>query len=84
MEDFGTERTIDEIINDIIKTKLEHRNIHQVNLTNDTKFSDIGFDSLDVMEFIIETEGYVKKKIDDHKIKNIFTVGDLINLFKGI
>ena len=82
MKIFETERTIDEIINEIIKAKLEHRNIHQVKLTNETKFSDIGFDSLDIMEFIIEVEGCVKKKIDDNKIKNIITVGDLINLFK--
>ena len=82
MEDFGAQISIDKIINDIIKAKLEHRNIHQVNLTNETKFSDIGFDSLDVMEFIIETEGYVKKRVDNRLIKNINTIGDLINLFK--
>lgn len=83
MEDLGISRTIEETINDIIKQKIFERKIRMLSFTKDTKFSDIDFDSLDVMETIIETEGFVRKKIDNKNIKNIFTIEDLYNLFKN-
>lgn len=84
MEDLGIETTIEKIIDEIIEIKLKERTIYNVSITKETKFADIDFDSLDVMEVIIEAEGLVRRKIENKRIKNIFTVEDLYNLFKNV
>lgn len=72
-----------EIIAEIIKTKFTDKRLPSIEFNSNTKFSDIGLDSLDVMEIIIEVEGKVGKTIDNKKIKNIFTINDLHNLFEN-
>ena len=40
--------------------------------------ADLGADSLDTMDLIIEIEDSFDIKIDDSKVKNIKTVGDIV------
>lgn len=82
LEDYCSAKNIEKIINGIIDTKIKERKTNKLSFTKETKFSDIDFDSLDVMETIIETEGAVRRRIENKRIKNIFTVEDLYNLFK--
>ena len=74
---------VENIIIKIVSVKFEEKNHKKHELiTNDTKFYDIGFDSLDIMECIIEAEGELNTVVENKRIKNIVTVGDLYNLFK--
>lgn len=73
---------VEETINSVISRKFEEREHKKVNFDKDTNLEDFGFDSLDVMEIIIETEGIEKRQIPSRKIHNILTVGDLYKLFE--
>lgn len=71
-----------EIINNIVTNKLEKKYRMCTHVDGNTKFEDLGFDSLDVMEVIIEAEGAIKQRVEDRKIKNIVTVNDIYKLFE--
>jgi len=73
---------VEETINGVISTKLEERRHKNANFDKNTNLEDLGFDSLDVMEIIIESEGIEKRQIPSRKIHNIVTVGDLYKLFE--
>ena len=70
-----------EIISHIITSRLNERNRKEIHFDGSTNLKDIGFDSLDVMETIIEAEGAIKIKVKNSQIKNILTVGDIYKLF---
>lgn len=82
MEEFDT-ISVEEIINSIILEKLHKRKVEVKKINGGIKFSDIDFDSLDVMETIIEAEGLLKTKIENKRIKNIFSICDVYRLFEN-
>ena len=43
---------------------------------------DIGVDSLDLVELIVEAEEFFAKEIPDQELQNMKTVQDVINAFK--
>ena len=60
--------------------------VEQLGVTEDTVtmeasfIDDLGADSLDVVEFLIELEDKFNVSFDSEDTKNIKTVGELINL----
>lgn len=69
-----------EIINSIIDEKLQARG-RKKSPGAKRLLEDFGFDSLDVMEIIIEAEGEIGITICNSKIHDIYTLDDLYKLF---
>ena len=69
-------------IDEIIIATEERRGKKRIRFNNETPLEDFGFDSLDVMEIIIQAEGEYGRRIPNRRIKNIYTVGDLYALFE--
>ena len=74
----NTERTIEDRLKDIIVDKLsvERKNILP---TSDFR-DDLGADSLDTVELIMEVDKEFKISIPDEEMENIRNVQDVINL----
>lgn len=73
-----------EEIKNVIADKIRPR-LGNVTFTNDCKLQEeLGLDSLDVMEIIMESEGKVGFKIPDRFIHNIYTVEDIYKLFERV
>lgn len=51
--------------------------------SNDTPFSQLGSDSLLMMELVMEVEDEFGLEIDDATIENLQTTNDLINYIQG-
>lgn len=75
--------SIEELIVRIIKERLIDRKVNVPDINVNTRFVDIDYSSLDVMETIIEAEGVTKKVIDNNWINDLKTVNDICDLFKG-
>lgn len=63
---------LQEFMYDIDKTVLE--------ITEDTKFADLGFDSLDQLEFVMSVEDQFNIVIEDEEADNITCLRDLLVL----
>ena len=48
--------------------------------TLDSKMTDLGLDSLDRVELLMELEEYYECEFDDEELDNCKTVGDFVNL----
>ena len=69
-----------EIIFNVIQEKLNGR--HPKNIHGNKLQEDLGLDSLDVMEIIMECEGKLGIRIYDHKCSGLTTIEDVYNLFE--
>lgn len=80
------EHWIDEVLFDIAVTKknisLDPSIVEMAVKNANLLWEDLGFDSLDVMETIIECEGKTGFFIPNNKIKDIKTKDDLYKLFE--
>ena len=80
------EHWIDEVLFDIAVTKknisLDPSIVEMAVKNANLLWEDLGFDSLDVMETIIECEGKTGFLISNNKIKDIKTKDDLYKLFE--
>jgi acyl carrier protein len=80
------EHWIDEVLFDIAITKKNislDPNIVELAVKNaNLLWEDLGFDSLDVMEAIIECEGITGVTIPNYMIKDIKTKSDIVELFE--
>lgn len=80
------EHWIDEVLFDIAVTKknisLDPSIVEMAVKNANLLWEDLGFDSLDVMETIIECEGKTGFLIPNNKIKDIKTKDDLYKLFE--
>lgn len=71
-----------EEIKNVIKDKIRPR-LGNVTFTNNCKLQEeLGLDSLDVMEIILESEGKVGFTVPDRLIHDIYTVEDIYKLFE--
>lgn len=75
--------SIEELIVRIIKERLIDRKVNVPDINVNTRFVDIDYSSLDVMETIIEAEGVTKKVIENNWINDLKTVNDICDLFNG-
>ncbi len=55
---------------------MEKLSINHAELKPDTKFSDLGVDSLDMVELLIELEKVFNISISDEDAERIATIGD--------
>lgn len=87
--DLGDDTTMD-IASKIRSMSIEKRVINIVNdvlgveASVEDLFDDLYVDSLDLVEIIIECEQEFVYPIDDDKVQNLKTVGDLVNLIKDL
>ena len=68
-----------EKIRDIISEVL---NINKDQIEADTKFLDLGADSLDLVQIVMEIEETFQITIDDSQLENILTVQDAVEEIK--
>jgi len=77
-----TMESIKTAINEIIADTIGRRGHNAPAFDDETKLEALGFDSLDIMEIIVQTEGKLGVRVPNNKIEKIYTVGDLYALFK--
>ena len=53
-------------------------------ITLQTKFKDVGLDSLDLMELVINAESKYNLRVPDDKLVDIKTVADLIKVLNEL
>lgn len=53
-------------------------------ITLQTEFKDLGLDSLDLMELVINAESKYNLRVPDHKLMDIKTVDDLIKVLNDL
>ena len=60
------------------------KNVDENEITMETEFvKDLGADSLDVFQIIMDVEDTLKIEIDAEKAESIVTVGDAVELIKA-
>ncbi len=73
-------KEIEEKVKKIVSDKLK---IDMENIRLDSKFNDLGADSLETMDLIMAFEDTFNISIEDQDMANITTVGEAINFIKG-
>lgn len=71
-----------KIYDEIIKT-LKARGVKQ-SLTKNSRFQDLGIDSLDLMDMVIKMEKQLNIRIADEDLLTIKTIGDLTNALEKL
>lgn len=61
----------------------EQFDVEEETITADTKFEEIGADSLDIVELVMALEEEFDIEIPDAAIEDITSVGDLVKFIKG-
>ena len=78
----NTEKTIEEKVKEIIADKL---NVSLTDITREASFTnDLGSDSLDTVELIMEFEKEFNIKIADEVAETIKTVGEAIDTIEKL
>lgn len=67
-----------QIFEEISKILAETLGIDQAEISIDSKFSDLGADSMDVMRLVVELEKEYQISIPDQRIEQFYTLKDLI------
>lgn len=71
---------MDSIMSKVAQALAERRGSDPSEITEDTKFSDLSLDSLDVAELIMDLEDAFNVTIDISKVNG--TVGDLVKVIQ--
>lgn len=71
---------ISERLYNLISDKL---NIKKEEIKPESKYPELGADSLDTVELIMEVEKEFNIKIEDNEMENIITVQETINLINN-
>ena len=75
----GKEKTRDEIFKFLVEKELKNYTDYDSEfVTSDTEISELGLDSLDVLEAIMGAEEEFDIKIPDNQFQNARTVGDIV------
>ncbi len=67
----------------IVSILADQKNIHPDTLTHDSKFEDLGFDSLDMLEFAMALESEFGITLDSAQISTVGELCDIITALKG-
>ena len=69
-----------EVLDKVIKLISERFSVDVLKITKDTTFQeDLGADSLDVVELVMELEDTFGIQISDEDAEQIVTIGDAVN-----
>ena len=72
------------MLEDIKKILVETANVDGSKVTEEATLSeDLGIDSLDSVEIVLELESAYDIKIEDEEIQNLKTVGDIMKLVES-
>ncbi|PMB84474.1 acyl carrier protein [Dolosicoccus paucivorans] len=58
--------------------------VHEDKVTPEMTFQDLGADSLDVVEVIMELEDFYNVQFDDDRIESLATIGDAVNYLEEL
>ena len=73
------------MLEEIAKILSEQLGVAQSKITLDSKIvDDLGADSLDVVELLMQLEDSTGKTIPDEKVAQIKTVGDLVKMLETL
>jgi acyl carrier protein len=73
-------KTKEEILSKIKEIIVDKIGVHEANVTLDANLkNDLGCDSLDIIEIIMEVESEYKIEVTGEKLQGINTVGELLN-----
>lgn len=73
------------MLEEIAKILSEQLGVAQSKITLDSKIvDDLGADSLDVVELLMQLEDSTDKTIPDDKVAEIKTVGDLVKILETL
>lgn len=56
---------------------IRRRKINKV-ITRETKFKELGVDSLDLMDMVVDLEKHFEVEFTDEQLVNLNTIGDLV------
>ena len=70
-------------IDKIKEVLADHLDMDTAGITNETTFDDLGIDSLETVEIMMELEDEFGIEIPDEAIEEIKTVGDLVSYIEN-
>ena len=74
----------EDIKNKIKKIVADHLGIDEAKVTDESSFiDDLGADSLDAVELVMDFEEEFGSEISDSEAEKILTVGDAVNFIEG-
>ncbi len=66
------------------KIKQEILKEKNIEITNETKFKEIGIDSIDLLDFVVKIEEEFNIVIDDAKLLEIEKVSDIVKIIEDL
>jgi acyl carrier protein len=75
---------MDDVLERVKKIVVDRLGVEESQVTLDASFKeDLGADSLDVVELVMELEDEFEMEISDEEAEKIVTVGDAVNYIKS-
>ncbi|MBE3570588.1 MAG: acyl carrier protein [Bacillales bacterium] len=75
---------MDDVLERVTKIVVDRLGVEASQVTLDASFKeDLGADSLDVVELVMELEDEFEMEISDEEAEKIATVGDAVNYIKS-
>ncbi|AKP46827.1 MULTISPECIES: acyl carrier protein [Bacillus] len=75
---------MDDVLERVTKIVVDRLGVEASQVTLDASFKeDLGADSLDVVELVMELEDEFEMEISDEEAEKIVTVGDAVNYIKS-
>ena len=73
------------MFDEIVKILADQLGVNETKITLDSKIvDDLGADSLDIVELLMQLEDSTGKTIPDDKVSEIKTVGDLVKVLEKL
>lgn len=80
----GGERTMADVLERVTKIIVDRLGVEEADVKMEASFKeDLGADSLDVVELVMELEDEFDMEISDEDAEKISTVGDAVNYIKA-
>ena len=84
MPDDKKDKSVKERVYGILKDYLEQGELIEAELTDKTELIDLGMDSLDIVELVLDLEDEFDIAADGNEYKKAKTVGDIVNYVEKI